>query len=570
MKGLFLLTASAFFLGVPARAATFEESYETVRAEARQAYLRVEPVEQWVKPEQLLPLTDPSVPSKLEPGARRQQADELLAAVAAIQELQGKKGDEALPPAKKMLLVRTIKLGLRLDQRDHGLGLALYQPSRPGFPRPLADPERTAMMKSHLSASIERATSDAATLRAASDAAAAMPRTAGPPQAWMTREQLAALNAVPAAQGGVSTKIDAVPAPSLKDQAKLAALQTKAADARVREAFEREYAAEGHYLNDAQTSWDKAAGEATGPRSLLDKTVAFTIGLANDAQKSAVWWWRTRGNPELSPRAKDEATGQVALQAAMMIPIGRGVGVAAKVGEAALTAEAKAAATRAAQLEAKIAARQTLMREEASWLAEHSNGKADVVFHTTKAENLDKIRGIKAADRDTALTIDGGNTGRLAATTEKFAYGAGKEVTNVWRQLLSGVPPKDSLIVFQGDAAKLFRPHPVTGGYSAIKRAAGQRITDGSGDVIITNASYDPATRTLHVTGARMVQEGEERFALQKKFPMQPQVRHLGRVVLLDGALTGGVGFAALPVGVQRRLLECALGDGPCPLTAQR
>lgn len=533
MKARLPLAALAFVLTGVARAATFEESYELVRGEARQAYLRLEPVETWVKPEQRLPLTDPDVQSQLEPGARRQKAEQLLAALSAIQELQGRPGSEALSPARKHILANTIKLGLALQPSDDGVARGLYHDSVPGIPPPLSDPRRVAELRAQAASALSRASKGAGgwlNLPAAPDA------TTG--AAGVTPGQLAALNVVPRARSPVSTKINDVPLPSLAEQALLAKAQRTGADADVRADFDRRYGAEGHVLHDAQRSWEESAEKASGPRRWFDKSVAFAIGIPDDAQQTAAWWWYSRDKAELSPAAKERASGDVALQAAMMIPIGRGVGIAAKAGELALGAETKAAALRIVQLQAKIDAKQALTRAESNELAELTKGKSDLIFHTTTGDNMAKIR----------------DSARVAATTERFAYGSRRQITNMWRQAVSGVMPKDGLIVFQGEAARLFSPHAVKGGWSLMKRAAGQQITDGSGDVIITKAVYDADTKTLSVLEARMPTQGERRFILQSAG--WAQARYFGRIVLLDGALTSATGFTVLPTDTKRHALQ--------------
>ncbi|MFA6031051.1 MAG: hypothetical protein WC969_14435 [Elusimicrobiota bacterium] len=233
------------------------------------------------------------------------------------------------------------------------------------------------------------------------------------------------------------------------------------------------------------------------------------------------------------------------------------------------TATAAANAERIAALQNKVAAGKALARDEAVWLAEATKGKAGVVFHTT-----DAVQDIM-------------KSGRVAATTERFAYGATRHIegaqalqgavaggaaaqrlanarlaiSRIGRQLRAGVKPKDGLVVFQGDAAKLFQPHEVRGIYSGIKRVAGQQVTNGQGDIIITRAVFNPETNTLTITGARMVDAGERAFLFQSK--AFAYSRMWGRRVFLDGGLTAATAFVAAPAQAREQLFEYALGPIP-------
>jgi hypothetical protein len=196
-------------------------------------------------------------------------------------------------------------------------------------------------------------------------------------------------------------------------------------------------------------------------------------------------------------------------------------------------------ADRVAQLQQRIADGKPLSRADAAWLAEATNGKAAVRFHTTDA--MDAIR----------------QSERLAGTAEGRAYASRKLITNRWRQLLSGVKPKDGTIVLQGKAAELFSSHEATGLYSGMKRLAGQQVTSGKGDIVITKAFFDEATGTLTVTEARMVTEGEKQFLLQSKG--WATARLWGRRAVLDPAITAATGFIVAPN--KQGILEYALGD---------
>ncbi len=188
-------------------------------------------------------------------------------------------------------------------------------------------------------------------------------------------------------------------------------------------------------------------------------------------------------------------------------------------------------AERAAQLKA-AALERPLTREEAAWLGEHAPGS--VILHTTDSGNFASIAG--------RTETGAASGGRVAATTERFVYGTRKEISTVWRQILSGARLKDGTVVFQGRAAELFRPHEVTGVYSLLKRAAGQMTTDGAGDIVITKAFYNAESKTLSILDARMAGADEGKFLLQREG--WARARLWGRRLLLDPALTAGTGFA--------------------------
>ncbi|MBI5622965.1 MAG: hypothetical protein HY924_04215 [Elusimicrobia bacterium] len=221
---------------------------------------------------------------------------------------------------------------------------------------------------------------------------------------------------------------------------------------------------------------------------------------------------------------------------------------------AAVVAEAE----QIAALNAKISSGVPLTRAESRWLSEATKGKSDVVFHATKSEVLEK-EILRFADDGTVAG------GRVAATTEQFVYGSRRQITSLWRKFINGVlVPKDGLIVFQGEASKVFKAHEVRGVYSGLKRLAGQQTSLGGGDVIITKAVYDTATKTLTVTGARMVTEGEKLFLLQSKgFAL---TRFWGRRVLLDGGFTSASAFIGVSSANPRFLeytLDAVLADPP-------
>lgn len=200
---------------------------------------------------------------------------------------------------------------------------------------------------------------------------------------------------------------------------------------------------------------------------------------------------------------------------------------------------------RVATIESRINAGMQLHVDDAKFYAEFTRGRGDTVFHTTEA--IDKITA----------------TRRLAATTEDKVYAARRPITNGFRQFTAGVKAKDGLVVLQGEASKLFQQHEIRGLYSALKRGAGQQVTSGKGDIIITKAFFDPKTNTLTVTGARMAQKGEQAFMLQSQG--FAKTRMWGRRILLDGGITSGTAFVVAPAEARDKVFEYALGDTPMP-----
>ena len=247
--------------------------------------------------------------------------------------------------------------------------------------------------------------------------------------------------------------------------------------------------------------------------------------------------------------------GNAALFAAGLVPAGavtkisKGVGWVRGLFKAGTLSAVDA--ERALALEQKIAAGAPLTKDEAVWLGEASKGKADVVFHTTDS----KVLAEKIIQRDAAGEIGG----RVAATTETHVYAARQHINSAMRQFLSGVKPKDGLVVFQGEAAKLFDPHEVQGMYSAFKRLAGQQTTNGVGDIVITKAFFNPETKTLTVTGARMVTQGETKFIMQSS-EAWAKMRRGSRIAFFDVGFTSGSAFFATNSATNGAALEYVLG----------
>lgn len=90
---------------------------------------------------------------------------------------------------------------------------------------------------------------------------------------------------------------------------------------------------------------------------------------------------------------------------------------------------------------------------------------------------------------------------RYWGMTEGAVYGARLPVNTFWQRMKAMVGEKEGLVVFQGDAAKLFHAHEIEGGYSMMKRLLGQHKA-GFGDIVFTEASKHG--NTIIVTKARI------------------------------------------------------------------
>lgn len=345
----------------------------------------------------------------------------------------------------------------------------------------------------------------------------------GPSRA-MTPEQIAALNAIPAAQ-----------AESLRKRASTPPPPPVAAPVKN----------ENGLIAQARAHWD-AIGEnprtseagRMGAAAMVAFLEAFNL---DNFENSAFALSQSAADPGVSRWQTAKDAGAVAgngfLAAAGFIPASAWAKAAqaTKLSDAAAWTSAKVAslfrgkppippevAARIAELERKSLT-QPLTREEVTWLGDASRGKAKIVVHTTKSESVASIQG----------------SGRVAATTEAFVYGSRKVIQSTWQRILAGVPPKDALVVFQGQAETLFARHEIRGAYSWFKSAA-QLTTNGSGDVVIVRAVYNAETKVLTIFEARMATAADDaRFILNK----WPKTRMWGRRVVLDPLVTTAAGF---------------------------
>ncbi|MCM2350646.1 MAG: hypothetical protein NDI69_11555 [Bacteriovoracaceae bacterium] len=131
-------------------------------------------------------------------------------------------------------------------------------------------------------------------------------------------------------------------------------------------------------------------------------------------------------------------------------------------------------------------------------------------------------------------------SGKIWGSTEGSVYAAAKPAETKWDKLKTGVHgDKEGTFIFTPEAAGLFKPHEITGLYSAIKRAAGQ-YKGPFGDIVIEEAKKTMVNGRPHiiVTKARRAgAPGETLHAGQKT--SKAAARLTGRRVGLDPLFTG-------------------------------
>ena len=96
------------------------------------------------------------------------------------------------------------------------------------------------------------------------------------------------------------------------------------------------------------------------------------------------------------------------------------------------------------------------------------------------------------------------SSGRLWGQTEGAVYGM-KSLNAQWRAMVNPLKPGNGTVIFQGQAASLFKPHPVEGLYSGLKRVLGQQKA-GFGDIVFDRASsvLNRSSSTLTVSNATL------------------------------------------------------------------
>lgn len=125
---------------------------------------------------------------------------------------------------------------------------------------------------------------------------------------------------------------------------------------------------------------------------------------------------------------------------------------------------------------------------------------------------------------------------RIWGRTEGSVYGATKPAETAVDKLRTGVHgDKEGTFIFTPEAAALFKPHEITGLYSAIKRGAGQ-YKGPFGDIIIEDARRVMVNGRPHiiVTKARRASGTGSEVLHQGQKTSEAQARLLGRRAGLD------------------------------------
>jgi len=96
-------------------------------------------------------------------------------------------------------------------------------------------------------------------------------------------------------------------------------------------------------------------------------------------------------------------------------------------------------------------------------------------------------------------------SGRVWGQTEGSVYGMTTQGASRARTMANAKVRDPGTIVFEGQAASLFRPHPVEGWYSGLKRLLGQQKS-GFGDIVFSaeSAAWNAQAATLTIQQAQM------------------------------------------------------------------
>jgi hypothetical protein len=190
-----------------------------------------------------------------------------------------------------------------------------------------------------------------------------------------------------------------------------------------------------------------------------------------------------------------------------------------------MTAESSAAAELAAKSGTSQAEAQALLRgarnlttEERSFLqAADAKIRQGAALNEAEARQLASI--VNRIGARAQLIFSAANdinliwkSQRYWGLTEGSVYGARIPVDTFWQRLRAMVSRKEGMVIFQGEAAKLFHAHEVEGAYSAMKRLLGQHKA-GFGDIV-----FDAAIKegdTIIVTRAHIATAAEVQHAGQ-------------------------------------------------------
>jgi hypothetical protein len=115
-------------------------------------------------------------------------------------------------------------------------------------------------------------------------------------------------------------------------------------------------------------------------------------------------------------------------------------------------------------------------------------------------------------------------------------YGA--RTAEAARQAAGRITKDPGIVKFEGEAAKLFKPHPIQGFFSGGLKALGRGEYRASpGDIKFSDARYSPAQRTLTVSHARIS-------------PHTPAIPKLAGVFGEQSRRGGRLFFDQLPTGI--------------------
>jgi RHS repeat-associated protein len=95
------------------------------------------------------------------------------------------------------------------------------------------------------------------------------------------------------------------------------------------------------------------------------------------------------------------------------------------------------------------------------------------------------------------------NSGRVWGQTEGSVYGMAVENASRFRSMADPMVRDPGLVVFDGNAASLFQPHPVEGIYSGLKAALGQ-YKAGFGDIVFDPKAAQFNGTTLTISDASL------------------------------------------------------------------
>jgi RHS repeat-associated protein len=127
------------------------------------------------------------------------------------------------------------------------------------------------------------------------------------------------------------------------------------------------------------------------------------------------------------------------------------------------------------------------------------------------------------------------SSGRVWGQTEGSVYGMRSANAPRWRTM-ADTPFRDpGTIIFEGQAAGLFKPHPVEGLYSGLKRALGQQKA-GFGDIVFNPASSTVRGNTLIIRNAYLSPHAGQSSSWAAK-------RLWGRRLGIDLPVTSAAGY---------------------------